>query len=53
MSPIAMRGRIVDYFECKNKSPLMKKRRFVQTPRNQKIVDKDKEVKKDIVVNFV
>jgi len=45
-----MRGRIVDYLESKNKSPLMKKKSISLS--NQKIIDKKMGGTEDTGVSF-
>ncbi len=47
-----MSGKIVDYLECKNKSPLMKKSRLALSPSNEKKSTKVKWVKVLTVVIF-
>jgi len=40
---IWIRGKNVDYLECKNKSPSLKKSRMILGLYNQKIIDKKKQ----------
>jgi len=47
-----MRGRIVDYLESKNKSPLMKKSRLVHSLSYPKIIDKKMGGIEDTGVSF-